>query len=254
MAEKIKQNSKISATNVSPAPVVVFPELSSKTNLECRALLEDQILLVDVRFVIRCHSQYSFIMQDFLTPAECKSFVKFIDDLPLELTPPKKRGEADRFNHRFSVTSTDFAAKLQTVLVPHLPSFPYPASMKRGNAGNPEGPRIPHSVNSNIRVYKYTPSQHFGPHYDDSVRDPMTGAKSEWTLLIYLTGVEDGVQGGETLFYNHERGKAREFITARLTRGTALLHRHGQECMLHEGSTVRKGNKYVLRSDLMFIG
>ncbi|KAF8229516.1 hypothetical protein L208DRAFT_1378861 [Tricholoma matsutake] len=209
MAKKIKQNSKISATNVSPAPVVVFPELSSKTNLECRALLEDQILLVD----------------DFLTPAECKSFVKFIDDLPLELTPPKKRGEADRFNHRFSVTSTDFAAKLQTVLVPYLPSFPYPASMKRGNAGNPEGPRIPHSVNSNIRVYKYTPSQHFGPHYDDSVRDPMTGAKSEWTLLIYLTGVEDGVQGGETLFYNHERGKAREVITARLTRGTALLHR-----------------------------
>lgn len=35
------------------------------------------------------------------------------------------------------------------------------------------------------------------PHYDDSVRDPLTGAKSEWTLLIYLTGVEDGVEGGE---------------------------------------------------------
>ena len=37
----------------------------------------------------------------------------------------------------------------------------------------------------------------FRPHYDDSVRDPATGAKSEWTLLIYLTGVEDGVEGGE---------------------------------------------------------
>lgn len=35
------------------------------------------------------------------------------------------------------------------------------------------------------------------PHYDDSVKDPLTGAKSEWTLLIYLTGVEDGVEGGE---------------------------------------------------------
>lgn len=34
------------------------------------------------------------------------------------------------------------------------------------------------------------------PHYDDSVLDPLTGAKSEWTLLIYLTGVEDGVEGG----------------------------------------------------------
>jgi len=33
-------------------------------------------------------------------------------------------------------------------------------------------------------------------HYDDSVRDPVTGAISEWTLLIYLTGAEDGVEGG----------------------------------------------------------
>jgi len=46
-------------------------------------------------------------------------------------------------------------------------------------------------------MYKYTPSQYFGPHYDDSVRDPETGAKSEWTVLVYLTGIEDGVKGGE---------------------------------------------------------
>ncbi len=57
--------------------------------------------------------------------------------------------------------------------------------------------RAAHSLNSNIRLYKYTPSQHFNPHYDDSVRDTKTGVVSEWTLLIYLTGVEDGVQGGE---------------------------------------------------------
>lgn len=117
MAKKIKQNSKISATNVSPAPVVVFPELSSKTNLECRALLEDQILLVDVRFVIRCHSQYSFIMQDFLTPAECKSFVKFIDDLPLELTPPKKRGEADRFNRKSGLHSRFYQVSIHDIVL-----------------------------------------------------------------------------------------------------------------------------------------
>lgn len=57
--------------------------------------------------------------------------------------------------------------------------------------------RAAHSLNSNIRLYKYTPSQHFNPHYDDSIRDAKTGVVSEWTLLIYLTGIEDGVQGGE---------------------------------------------------------
>lgn len=36
--------------------------------------------------------------QDLFSPEECKAYVKFIDSLPLELTPPKKRGEAERVN------------------------------------------------------------------------------------------------------------------------------------------------------------
>ncbi|KAF8810117.1 hypothetical protein BYT27DRAFT_6502025 [Phlegmacium glaucopus] len=230
-----KQEATGSSTEGSTS-TIIFPNLLPKTELEYKIALEDQIILLD----------------DIFSPAECKSFTKFIDSLPLELTPPKKRGEAERVNQRFSVTSMDFAQKLHTLLLPHLPSFPYPTSAKRSTAVL-DTPRKPHSCNSNIRVYKYAPSQYFGPHYDDSVRDPMTGAKSEWTLLIYLTGAEDGVEGGETLFYKEERGKPREVITPPLKRGTALLHRHGRDCMLHEGSLVKKGTKYVLRSDLMFI-
>ncbi|KAG6883001.1 hypothetical protein C0993_008335, partial [Termitomyces sp. T159_Od127] len=164
----------------TPQPRLPFPEISSKKELKCHALVEDQILLID----------------EFLSPAECRAFVKFIDELPLELTPPKKRGEAVRVNYRFSVTTATFAQRLHALLTPHLPSFPYPTSMKRARKED-DPPRLPHSFNSNIRMYKYTPQQHFGKHYDDSVRDPITGAKSEWTLLIYLTGVEDGVEGGE---------------------------------------------------------
>ncbi|KAF9476339.1 hypothetical protein BDN70DRAFT_812482 [Pholiota conissans] len=233
-----KQSPKKLGAAAQPAdptqPQVVFPEISSKTELECRSILEDQIIIID----------------DLFSPAECKAFVKFIDSLPLELTPPKKRGEAERVNQRFSVSSPDFAERLHALLAPHLPSFPYPSSMRR--APLLTEPRKPDSCNSNIRVYKYAPAQYFGPHYDDSVRDSVTGLKSEWTLLIYLTGIEDGVEGGETLFYKEEKGKPREVITPALKRGTALLHRHGQDCMLHEGSPVRSGTKYVLRSDLMF--
>jgi len=54
-------------------------------------------------------------------------------------------------------------------------------------------------------MYKYTPSQYFGPHYDDSVRDAETGAKSEWTVLVYLTGLEDGVEGGEVIGNYHSK-------------------------------------------------
>jgi len=38
--------------------------------------------------------------QDFFSPGECKAYTKFIDTLPLELTPPKKRGEAERVNRQ----------------------------------------------------------------------------------------------------------------------------------------------------------
>jgi len=108
------------------------------------------------------------------------------------------------------------------VIGPHLPNFPYPASVATkaratARAGN--------SLNSNIRMYKYTPNQHFGPHYDDAVVDPSgSGSRSEWTLLIYLTGVEDGVKGGETVFYLDNKMKKQ--VKAPLNRGTALLHRY----------------------------
>ncbi|TFY59464.1 hypothetical protein EVJ58_g5757 [Rhodofomes roseus] len=211
-----------------------FPPISPKRRLQPRAILEDQIILVD----------------GFMAPEECKHYVQFIDSQSLELTPPKKRGEAVRVNYRLSVTSTEMAEQLYSLLSPHLPPFPYPASLKRDGAEA----RVVHSFNSNIRMYKYTPGQHFGCHYDDSVRDPQTGAKSEWTLLVYLTGIEDGVKGGETIFYTGQKGKrGTEVITAPLTRGTALLHRHGHECLLHEGSPVISGTKYLLRSDLMFM-
>ncbi|KAI0665105.1 hypothetical protein C8Q70DRAFT_904629, partial [Cubamyces menziesii] len=104
--------------------------------------------------------------------------------------------------------------------------------------------RSPHSLNSNIRLYKYEQGQYFGPHYDDSVKDPATGAKSEWTLLIYLTGSQDGVEGGEASSTHSPT------ITAH---DTVMDHSHGQDCLLHEGSPVTKGTKYVLRSDLMFM-
>ncbi|KAL1742260.1 hypothetical protein HDZ31DRAFT_43666 [Schizophyllum fasciatum] len=219
------------ASAPSPAPPLTFPDISEKDWMHVETFLEDQIILI----------------KNFLTASECKAYTQFIENLPLELTPPKKRGEASRVNYRFSTTSSDFAQRLHEVLTPHLPPFPHPV---RGGT-----PRLPHSMNSNIRMYKYTKGQYFGQHYDDSVKDSVTGDKSEWTLLVYLTGAEDGVEGGETIFQLEEgEGKRRTTrpLVPPLSRGMALLHRHGANCLLHEGAPVLKGTKYVLRSDLMF--
>ncbi|KAI4184336.1 MAG: hypothetical protein L6R41_004811 [Letrouitia leprolyta] len=68
-----------------------------------------------------------------------------------------------------------------------------------------------------------------------------------------------GCVGGETVFYP-ELGPAKKFsgkendgtkpIVVELEVGMALLHKHGQDCLLHEGREVTQGEKWVIRSDI----
>ncbi len=84
---------------------------------------------------------------------------------------------------------------------------------------------------------------------------PPIPARTTWTLLIYL----QECIGGETVFYP-ELGPARKFsgksshdtepVAVRPEVGMALLHKHGQECLLHEGREVKEGIKWIIRSDL----
>jgi len=130
----------------------------------------------------------------------------------------------------------------------------------------------PSHVNPCFRLSKYTsPSVGFTPHFDSQYcRDVRT--RSIWTLLIYLNDV------GETIFYDEpsrtptacacsnnniqtdgftiaEEVKARgglEAYTAHkvLARtGHAILFPHQ---VLHAGSPVPKGTKWILRSDVVF--
>jgi len=41
-------------------------------------------------------------------------------------------------------------------------------------------------------------------------------------------------------------------IAVKPDRGLLLVHRHGDECMLHEALIVQQGYKYVLRTDVMY--
>lgn len=98
-----------------------------------------------------------------------------------------------RLLDRISIPSEAFAETLYQALEPHvshLDSFQTHLSP----------PAHPCGLNQNIRLYRYGEGQYFGPHYDDSISYTTTTGQniwSEWTLLVYLTGSEDGVTGGE---------------------------------------------------------
>lgn len=89
---------------------------------------------------------------------------------------------------------------------------------------------------------------------------PSVPARTTWTLLLYLTSSSNGCIGGETVFYpsslpapgkkSSKHTPSPEPISVSLETGMALLHKHGRDCMLHEGKEVIEGEKWVIRSDL----
>jgi hypothetical protein len=202
---------------------------------------------------VMCSALKSYWNQDLFSPQECKEYVKFIDNLPLELTPPPKKDEATRVNRRYTrhlsyvmLTRTKNRPLLNNVArllaETPLPPFPSPSVVSVPFFRTPEAsrcigrrvastPTLVQLKYSNIQIYErsifrvrsprlvctfrvslLTSTPTFDrPHYDDSVKDALTGDTSEWTLLIYLTGEEDGVQGGEVRrFY----GSSRSMLTS----------------------------------------
>lgn len=91
-------------------------------------------------------------------------------------------------------------------------------------------------LNEQFRFYKYELDQRFKRHIDGRFRRNET-EESRITFMIYLN---EDFEGGETTF---------DQITIKPQTGTALCFVHEQK---HEGSSVRKGIKYVLRSDVMY--
>lgn len=91
-------------------------------------------------------------------------------------------------------------------------------------------------INELFRFYKYEKGHQFKGHQDGSFIRNESEA-SYFTFMIYLN---EGYQGGETTFLKHK-------IIPK--EGMALIFLHK---LYHEGSEVLEGQKYVLRSDIMY--
>ncbi|KAF1965140.1 hypothetical protein BU23DRAFT_35064 [Bimuria novae-zelandiae CBS 107.79] len=203
---------------------------------------------------------------NFWTTTLCKNYVSFLSSLPLTTTPGKpKKGDAVRVNDRFQIDDPAFAERLWSDTA--LKNLVL-GSTENDGLGMDETQRRELwggevvGLNPNIRIYRYSKSQFFDQHYDDANNvtlpgDPPVPARTTWTLLLYLTSPATGCIGGETVFYPEpEAGKKKskepppEPVVVDLEVGMALLHRHGAQCMLHEGREVLQGEKWVIRSDL----
>jgi predicted 2-oxoglutarate/Fe(II)-dependent dioxygenase YbiX len=172
-----------------------------------------------------------WVIESFFTADECVEWINFaenigFEDAPISVGIGKESIRKDiRNNNRAMVDDEDRAFLLWQRTKTHLPQLIYG--------------RVALGLNERLRFYRYDSGQQFRYHFDGSFRRP-TGEQSLLTYMIYLN---DNFEGGETKFMDSEQ------TVVLPKKGMMLAFRHE---IFHEGSEVKTGRKYVLRSDVMF--
>ena len=260
------------------SPVVSLPAwpilkpLLPAIDLELESLLQDQV----------------FVIRRLFTAALCKKYVTFLAALPLATTPNQpKKGEALRVNDRYQVVDPSFAELLFTStglkqlikdsgykwgpgdvygLNPNIRIYRYSKGQFfdkhcKSHSLLKLGISVQCGLNFLSLNLRETPLSTLDD--DDNVvniaSEPPVKTRTTWTLLLYLTGASTGCVGGETVFHldsdqlhpsrGHGKGESQVLSVAPEV-GMALLHKHGNDCLLHEGRKVVSGEKWIIRSDL----
>ena len=197
-----------------------------------------------------------------LTPSECKAIiaagetVTFLPDAPVR----PDRTDISILAHNFYwVCDQAFHDTLWGRISPCLP-----ASM-------PDG-RKARGLNRRFRVYRYVPGAEYRAHIDGAwppsgiqpatatspekyIYDASPPDKKQSSLFTFLIYLNDDFEGGETTFFVPA---AREGVlnayAVRPVMGAVAIFPHGDSrgALLHEGTGVRKGAKYVIRTEVEF--
>jgi predicted 2-oxoglutarate/Fe(II)-dependent dioxygenase YbiX len=175
------------------------------------------------------------VAKPILTAAECAEWIRWGETTGFTLEKHSQTSNiAHRDNGRLAVESAEIASAIFERLRPFVPAQ--------------VGRRRVTGCNPNLRFYKYGVGQRFGRHVDQSNR-LADGSTTEFTVLLYLS--DDGLAGGETIFYADHYSKV-ELLRFAPQAGVALIHAHGDRCLTHEAAEVTRGVKYLLRTDLAF--
>eukprot|EP00977_Amphora_coffeiformis_P016218 scaffold4955_cov204-Amphora_coffeaeformis.AAC.6 len=118
-----------------------------------------------------------------------------------------------------------------------------------------------HSINPRWRFFRYAQDCVYRPHIDGSWPESRINANGEYecdesgrvksylTFLIYLA---DDFEGGETRYYfPSETGMMARGVIPK--KGAVMVFPQANTAsLIHEGSAVTKGTKYVVRTDVLF--
>lgn len=190
-----------------------------------------------------------------LSRDECKAIiaagetVTFVPDAPL-----REDGDVSILAHNFYwVTDTLFHDTLWSRISPFVPA--------RVNG------RAVRGLNRRFRVYRYVPGAEYRAHIDGAwppsgilpddsyVYDASPPEKKQSSLFTFLIYLNDEFEGGETTFFlpAAREGTLNAYPVRPVMGGVAVFpHGDTKGAVLHEGTGVRKGAKYVIRTEVEY--
>ncbi|KAJ7040983.1 hypothetical protein C8F04DRAFT_1219605 [Mycena alexandri] len=199
----------------------------------------------------------AFIINDVFEAAECEALIdaaEAVGMLPDEPTAGSAAQLASVLAHNFIwLADTEFLATMYSRVVALLPQTVHGGAVR--------------GINARFRLYRYRPGALYRPHIDgawpasalDSTTSPPSyvydsdpTVYSRLTFLIYLN---DDFDGGYTTFFlpSAEHGVL-EARPVKPRTGTVCVFPHGaaRGSLLHEGSGVTQGAKYVIRTEVLY--
>jgi len=179
---------------------------------------------------------FARVVHGVLTEEQCAELLSSVNQkgfTPALLNIGRGRQKLEHYvrnGHRAIVDSPELSLWLLEALRDHLP------------ADFMGGEKLV-ELNERCRVLCYTPGQEFASHFDGNYRRP-NGDSSRITVQLYLHDVPEE-NGGATTFHFGRSGS----LPCQPKAGSVLVFTQDLE---HEGSLLKKGLKYTLRTEAMY--
>ena len=221
------------------------------------------------------HVPGAFIMTNILRPSECCQLMLAADTM--EYTPDAVDGIDNVIWLGDDTIMSPILERCKRFMPDIMPEKHIARSCGRDEQSSCDCiPSKFEGVNARLRLFRYYPGAVYRPHIDGAwpgsgllsdgtySDDVFNGTKhSKLTFLIYLNG---GFEGGNTTFFLPERDiTVADFsddirvgtIAARSvcpSQGAVLCFPHGTALngLVHEGSAVTNGAKYIIRTDALY--
>ncbi|XP_025087896.1 prolyl 4-hydroxylase 1-like [Pomacea canaliculata] len=180
------------------------------------------------------NQRLAFVLHNVLSPEECKQYISQTEEKGyvkalLNIGGGKELLMTDvRNSDRCIIDSVEEALKVWQRIKEYIPQ-------------EWDG-RAVIGLNERLRFLRYDPGQYFKPHMDGCYSRE-NGEMSFITIQIYLN---DGFEGGSTTFMSLD-GRQRLEVVPKA--GSVLVFQHN---IYHEGSVLKEGRKYSVRTDVMY--